>query len=381
MWQRETQLIHAGEPQPRVAGAVAMPVFQSSTFLSSGAETGYDDVRYGRLNNTPNHHALHAKLAAIENGEAALVTASGMAAITTSLMTLASGGGHILAQNVLYGGTNDFLLHDAKSLGITADFVGLDPNEWKKKLRPNTKAFYVEAMTNPLLDVIDHRAVAAFAKEHGIHAVIDNTFASPINFQPLEHGFSLAFHSATKYLNGHDDVIAGAIVGRRDLVAAILKRLNHLGGSLDAHACFLLHRGLNTLHLRVRQQNENALAIARFLAGHRAVSRVNYPGLESHPSHKLAKELFDGFGGMLSFELHGGVTAADRAISRMKIALHAPSLGGVETLISRPAALSHSCLTAEQRRSVGIEEGLIRVSVGIENSRDLIDDFTQALGR
>jgi cystathionine beta-lyase/cystathionine gamma-synthase len=235
-------------------------------------------------------------------------------------------------------------------------------------------------MTNPLLDVIDHRAVAAFAKENGIHAVIDSTFASPINFRPIEHGFSLVFHSATKYLNGHDDVIAGAIIGRRDLVSAILRRLNHLGGSLDAHACFLLHRGLKTLHVRVGKQNENALAIARFLADHPAVSRVNYPGLESHRGHKLAKELFDGFGGMLSFELHAGVKAAERAISRMKIALHAPSLGGVETLISRPAALSPRGLTAEQRRSLGIDEGLVRVSVGIENARDLIDDFAQALG-
>lgn len=380
MWSRETQLIHSGEPQPRIAGAVAMPLFQSSTFLSSGEEGGYNDVRYMRLNNTPNHYALHAKLAAIEGGEDALATASGMAAITTALITIAAGGGHVLAQKVLYGGTNDFLLHDAASLGISADFVSDDPADWKRKLRPETKAIYVEAMTNPLLDVIDHREVARFAREHGIIAMIDNTFASPINFRPLEHGFHLSLHSATKYLNGHDDIVAGAIIGDRNLIDKIRLRLNHLGGSLDVHAISLLYRGMKTLDVRVRRQNENALALARFLAGHPKVSRVNYPGLETHPKHELAAELFDGFGGMLSFELHDGVEAADRMISRMNVALHAPSLGGVETLVSRPAALSHAGLTDEQRRNIGISPGLVRLSVGIEGIADLVEDFRQALG-
>ena len=375
----ETRIIHAGEPRPRIAGAVAMPIFQTSTFISSGDEGGYHGVRYARMSNTPNHLALHEKLAALEGAEAALVTASGMAAISTAFITLAAGGGHVLAQKVLYGGTNDFLLHEAASLGIAVDFIEDDPADWKRKLRPGTKLIYVEAMTNPLLGVIDHRTVADFANEHGIAAVIDNTFASPINFRPPELGFHLSLHSATKYLNGHNDVIAGAVIGREDLVTAVHHKVNHFGGSLDPHACMLLHRGLKTLAVRVRQQNTNALELARFLAVHPAVSRVNYPGLESHPDHARAAQLFDGFGGMLSFELHDGVSAADRFISRVHVALHAPSLGGLETLVSRPAALSHAGLSAEQRKAIGVAEGLVRVSVGIENIADLVDDFAQAL--
>jgi cystathionine beta-lyase/cystathionine gamma-synthase len=332
------------------------------------------------MSNTPNHYALHEKLAAIEGGEAALVTASGMAAITSSLITVAAGGGHVLAQKVLYGGTNDFLLHQAGSFGIAFDFIGDDPAEWEGKLRPNTKAIYTEAMSNPLLNVIDHRQVVRFAKEKGIVSLIDNTFASPINFRPLEHGYDLSLHSATKYLNGHDDVIAGAVIGSRSLVGAIHHNVNHLGGSLDVHSCVLLHRGLKTLSVRVQRQNENALALATFLAAHPAVSRVNFPGLPSHPDHARAAELFDGFGAMLSIELHDGVAAAERMISRLAIALHAPSLGGVETLVSRPAALSHAGLTAEQRKSLAINDALVRVSVGIESAADLIGDFEQALG-
>jgi cystathionine beta-lyase/cystathionine gamma-synthase len=376
---RETQLIHTGERH--VEGAVTTPIFQSSTFIRTSDDAGgYHDIRYGRISNTPNHIALHEKLAAIESGEAALVTSSGMAAIATSLIAIAAGGGHVLAQKVLYGGTNDFLLHDAPSLGITFDYIEDDPDDWKRKLRPNTKAIYVEALTNPLLDVIDHREVARFANEHGIVAMIDNTFTSPINFRPIEIGFDLSLHSATKYLNGHNDLIAGAAIGSAKLIDAIRHKLNHLGGSLDAHACFLLQRSLKTLAVRVRQQNANAFTLARFLDAHDAVGRVRYPGLPCHPQHVRATELFDGFGGMMSFELRDGVEATLAFLSRLEIPLAAPSLGGVETLISRPAALSHVGLSAEQRASLGISDSLVRLSVGLESSSDLIDDFAQALG-
>jgi cystathionine beta-lyase/cystathionine gamma-synthase len=373
----ETRLIHHGEP--RTEGAVGVPVFQSSTYLTRGDETGYDDIRYIRLNNTPNHVALHAKLASIEGGQAALVTASGMAAITTSLLAVASGG-HVLAQRVLYGGTHDFFTGEARKLGIDYDFIDADDAaSWGAKLRRTTKAIYVEAMTNPLLDVADHAAVVRFAREHGLVSMIDNTFASPINFRPLERGYDLSLHSATKYLNGHDDVVAGAAIGSRDLIRDITHLANHLGGTLDPHACVLLHRGLKTLALRVRQQGANALALARFLASHASVARVNYPGLESHPRHARARELFDGFGGMLSFETKGGAAAAQRFLGRVRVALHAPSLGGVETLVSRPAAMSHVGMSEEDRAALGISDALIRVSVGIEHERDLIDDFGQAL--
>jgi cystathionine beta-lyase/cystathionine gamma-synthase len=209
--------------------------------------------------------------------------------------------------------------------------------------------------------------------------MIDNTLASPVNFRPLEHGFDLSLHSATKYLNGHSDIVAGAVIGRRDLITRITHRLNHLGGSLDPHAAFLLHRGLKTLGLRVRHQNASALAIAGFLAGHPAVATVNYPGLERHPRHARARKLFAGFGGVLSFEVAGGVKAADRLIARTELAISAPSLGGVETLITRPATTSHAGMSADQRRQLGIADGLIRLSVGIEATDDLIADLTQAL--
>jgi len=380
----DTKLIHAGEPEPRVLGAVAMPIFQSAMFEYAG-ETDYHDLKYIRLNNTPNQLALHAKLAALESAEAALVTASGMAAISAALLTVLSAGDHLLAQNCLYGGTHDLLTRDFAGFGLTYDFIDPDdPGSWKSKLLPNTKAIYVETISNPLMQVPDLAAVARFAREHGLISLIDNTFASPINFRPPEWGFDLSLHSCTKYLNGHSDIVAGAVIGSAELVDRVKRKLDHLGGSLDPHACFLLHRGMKTLALRVRQQNESALRIARFLEAHSQVARVNYPGLESHPAHRRARELFTtsggsgGFGGMLSFEMKDGVEAAQRFMQSALLPLKAPSLGGVETLLTRPATTSHAGMTPEDRRRVGISDGLIRMSVGIESTEDLIEDFEQA---
>jgi cystathionine beta-lyase/cystathionine gamma-synthase len=375
----ETQLIHAGEPRPRIDGAVETPIFQSATFEYRG-EGSYNDVRYLRLNNTPNHLQLHAKLAALEGGEAALVTASGMAAITTSLLTVLTAGDHLLAQSCLYGGTHDFVTREFKGLGLTADFIDADrPESWRAQLKPNTRAIYVEAMTNPLLEVADLAAVVEFARTHGLVTLIDSTFASPVNFRPLAAGFDLALHSATKYLNGHSDLVAGAAIGRVDLIERIRHKANHLGGSLDPHAAFLLNRGLKTLALRVRYQNDSALRIAQFLEKHGAVTKVHYAGLASHPRHERARRLFTGFGGVLSFELKGGAARADEFTSRVRIPAIAPSLGGVHTLLTRPATTSHAGLAREDRQRLGITEGLLRLSVGIESTEDLIEDFTQAL--
>ncbi len=377
--QLDTKLIHSGEPQPRIGGAVSMPIFQSAMFEYAG-ETDYHDLRYIRLNNTPNHQALHEKLAAIESGEAALVAASGMAAISTTLLGVLSSGDHLLAQDCLYGGTHNLLTCDFAGFGLSYDFIDADaPDSWKHALRPNTKAIYVETMTNPLLQVDDLQAVAQFAKAHGLVSIIDNTFASPVNFRPLEWGFDLSLHSGTKYLNGHSDIVAGAVIGRADLIRTIKRKLDHLGGSLDPHACFLLHRGMKTLALRVRYQNESALRIARFLEEHRNVARVNYPGLESHPRHARARELFDGFGGMLSFEPKGGLEAAKSFIRRVELPVSAPSLGGVETLVTRPATTSHAGMAPQDRQRLGITDSLIRVSVGIEASEEIVEDFAQAL--
>ena len=375
----ETKLIHAGEPEPRIEGAVTLPIFQSSTF-QYGGESHYDRLKYIRMNNTPNHVTLHQKLAALENADAALVTASGMASITTTFLALLSPKDHFLVQDCLYGGTLDFINSDFKPLGISFDFInGNEPNAWAKQLKPNTRAIYVETITNPLMAVIDLEAVVAFAQNHGLISIIDNTFASPINFRPAEWGFDLSLHSCTKYLNGHSDIVAGAVIGRKDLIQKITHKLIHFGGSLDPHACFLLHRGLKTLAVRMKHQNASALSIAQFLSAHPAVETVNYPGLNTCTGYHIAEKLLDGFSGMLSFEIKGDVSTADAFIARTHLPISAPSLGGVETLITRPATTSHSGLSSAERKAAGISDRLIRLSVGLENTEDLIDDFNQAL--
>ena len=375
----ETKVIHAGEPRPRIAGAVVMPVFQSATYQYAG-EKSYDDVRYIRLNNTPNHLALAEKLAALENAEDALVTSSGMSAISTSLLTFLGKGDHLLAQDCLYGGTHDFVTGDIEKFGISYDFIdGNNPESWEQKLRPNTRAIYVETISNPLMQVLDLESVVSFAKRHRLVSMIDNTFASPVNFRPSELGFNLSLHSATKYLNGHSDIVAGAVIGKSNLVEQVTHKLNHLGGSLDPHAAFLLHRGIKTLALRVKHHNASALQVAQFLKQHPAVAKVNYPGLESHPNHERAQRLFDGFGGMMSFELHDGVEGAESFLHTARLPAVAPSLGGVETLVTRPSLTSHSGLATDDRRRLGISDGLIRLSVGIEATQDIIKDFQHAL--
>ncbi len=374
-----TAAVHAGEPHPRIGGAVTMPIFQSSTFLYEG-ETDYHATRYVRLSNTPNHEVLHQKLAALEKAEAAIVTSSGMAAISTTLLTVLQSGDHLLAMECPYGGTHGFITNELPRFGISYSFVdGSDPDDWRSKLQPNTRAMYVESIANPLMQVPDLVGVVKFARAHNLVSMVDNTFTSPVNFRPAEIGFDLSLHSCTKYLNGHNDLAAGAAIGRADQIEQIRLRLNHLGGMLDPHACYLLQRGIKTVALRVRQQNESALLIARFLEQHPSVDRVNYPGLESHPAHRRACDLFDGFGGMLSFELTGGLDAAERLLQRVTIPIVAVSLGGVESLIIRPAATTYANVEPAERLRLGVRDGLIRLSVGIEDTTELIGDLRQAL--
>jgi cystathionine beta-lyase/cystathionine gamma-synthase len=261
------------------------------------------------------------------------------------------------------------------------DFIDpSDPDSWKQRLRPTTKVIYVETLSNPLLQVPDLRSVAEFAKANRIVSVIDNTFASPVNFRPPEHGFDLSLHSCTKYLNGHSDIVAGAVIGRAELVRRVKHRANHLGCSLDPHAAYLLHRGMKTLALRVRYQNESTLTLAQFLERHAAVESVHYAGLESSPEYPRARSLLEGFGGVFSFELKAGVSETEQFIKRLALPIQAPSLGGVETLITRPATTSHSGMSPKDRRALGISDRLMRVSVGIEATEDLIADFDEALG-
>jgi len=377
----ETLAVHGGERRPGPEGSVVFPIYQGTVY-SVEPGTGYHDIPYIRLNSTPSQRYLHDKLAALEGAEAAVATASGMAAVTTTLLSFLRAGDHLLAGECLYGGTHDFITGHAENLGWSYDFVDVNrPQTWAAARTPRTKVFLVETITNPLMRVGQLREIAEFGQREGLLTVIDNTFASPVNFRPLAAGFDLCFHSATKYLGGHSDMVGGCVMGSTELIHRVRMTLNHYGGSLDPHAGFLLARGIKTLALRVRAQNANAMALARFLTGHSEVAAVNYPGLASHPDHAHAAELLSGFGGMLSLRLRGGEAAAEDLLQAVRLPFVAPSLGGVETLITRPATTSHAGMRAEDRERLGISADLIRVSCGIEGTQDLIDDFGQALAK
>ena len=374
----QTRAVHAGEIRPRIGGAGVLPIFQSTLYEID--PTGADPtVRYPRLSNTPNHDAIHRKLANLEGAEAAIVTSSGMSAISSALLTAAAGG-HVLVQDTLYGGTHGFFVHDAAALGLSFAFIDADkPETWKSALRPDTKAIYSEAMSNPRLAIADHRAVVDFAREHRLVSLIDNTFACPLNFRPVPFGYDVSLHSATKYINGHSDVVAGAVIGNTKIVDAIRSRIDHLGGTVDAHTCYMLDRGVKTLPLRIREQNASAQRVAEFLHTHTAVERVYYPGLPSHAQHKRARELFDGCGGVLSADLTGGARAAARLLECVQLFAPTPSLGGVESLVTIPVRTSHAGLTPAERKAAGVGDGMVRLSVGIEGVDDLIADLDEAL--
>lgn len=375
----ETIAVHSGGPRPAPEGSVVFPIYQGTVYTMEPG-TDYHDIRYIRLNSTPSQRYLHDRLAALEGAEAAVATSSGMAAITSILLSHLKNGDHLLAGSCLYGGTHDFLSQRAPDLGLACTFVDDQrPETWKAAMRPETKMFLVETITNPLMRVPRLQEVVEFARRERLTTVIDNTFATPVNFRPLSLGFDVAFHSATKYLNGHSDLVAGCVVSSRDRVERVRKTLNLLGGSLDPHAGFLLARGTKTLALRVRAQGANALALGRFLVAHAKVKEVNYPGLETHPDHPHARRLLSGFGGMLSLRLKGGPDAARRLTAALRIPYYAPSLGGVETLITQPAFSSHAGMKREERERLGVTDDLLRVSCGIENADDLVEDFGQAL--
>jgi cystathionine beta-lyase/cystathionine gamma-synthase len=377
----ETLAVHGGERRPGPEGSVVFPVYQGTVY-SVEPGTSYHDIPYIRLSSTPSQRYLHDKLAALEGAEAAVATASGMAAVTAALLSVLRAGDHLLASDCLYGGTHDFLTHHAEDLGWRYSFVDVHrPETWAAARTPQTRAFLVETITNPLMRVGLLREIADFARREGMVSVIDNTFATPVNFRPLAAGFGLCVHSATKYLGGHSDLVAGAVMGSAGLVGRVRRTLNHYGGSLDPHAGFLLARGIKTLALRVRAANGNAMALAGFLERHPAVAAVNYPGLASHPDHGHAAALLSGFGGMLSLRLRGGEAAAQALLDAVRLPFVAPSLGGVETLITRPAATSHAGMRPEDRERLGITADLIRVSCGIEGTGDLIADFDQALAK
>jgi len=377
----ETLAVHGGERRPGPDGSVVFPIYQGTVYsVEPGAD--YDDIRYPRLSSTPSQVYLQDKLAALEGAEAAVATASGMAAISAALLSTMRVGDHLIASGVLYGGTHGLLTEYAERLGWTYTFVDqANPESWESARTPDTRMFLVETISNPLVRVARMREVADFARRHGLVSIVDSTFASPVNLRPLELGIDLVFHSATKYLNGHNDLVAGCVMGSAARIKTIRRTLNHFGGSLDPHAGFLLARGLKTLALRVRAQNANALAVARMLEAHPKVVSVNYPGLESHPDHGYASGLLSGFGGMLSFRLAGGVPAADALLEALRLPSSAPSLGGVESLVTRPVLTSHSGMSREGRERAGVTDDLVRLSCGIEHPDDLRADLTQALDK
>ncbi|TLY99195.1 MAG: PLP-dependent transferase [Gammaproteobacteria bacterium] len=377
-----TRVIHGGQRPDPLTGAIMTPIYATSTYVQSspGVHQGYD---YSRTRN-PTRDALQAALASLEAGAAGFAFASGMAAIAT-VLELLDAGSHIVAMHDLYGGSYRLLENVRKrSAGHRVSFVDLsDPTALAGAIRPDTRLVWVESPTNPLLKLVDLSAVAALARRHHLLAVCDNTFATPFIQRPLEHGFDIVVHSTTKYLNGHSDAIGGAAIVRAD--AQLAERIGYLQNAVGAvpgpFDAFLTLRGIKTLALRMERHCANALAVAQFLERHPRVERVYYPGLASHPQHALARaQMAGGFGGIVTAVLRGGLESARRALERCRLFALAESLGGVESLIEHPGIMTHSSLPAAARESLGISDGLIRLSVGVEDVQDLITELRQALG-
>ncbi|MFD3191296.1 trans-sulfuration enzyme family protein [Sedimentitalea sp. HM32M-2] len=381
-----TVSIHAGTHDDPRTGAVGTPIYQASTFvLNEGqyqsVEEGFarDRFIYSRYGN-PSQWAVQEKLAALEGAESAIVFSSGMAAITSTVLALVDKGAHVVASSDLYGGTYNLFNQEFPTMGMSCTMVdSYDFDAIEAAIRPNTQLMYFEAITNPLLKVIDIPRLAEIARRRNIRLVIDATFAPPVAMRTLEHGVDVVVHSASKYLNGHSDLIAGVAAGPRKLIDMIWPRLLNYGGSLDPHACFLLERGLKTLAVRMRAHEESAMALAKYLEAHPRVQKVFYPFLESHPDYATARRLLKNGTGNITFVIEGGDAAALRLVNALRIPKQATSLGGVESLISLPFNTSQATFTSRQRADAGIDPGCVRLSVGIEDAADLIADFEQAL--
>ncbi len=367
-----TQSVHVGSVGDPLYGGVVNPIYTSAAY---DYET---EVRYPRYFNTPNQNAVVEKMAALENGQDGLLFSSGMAAIMTSLFAMVKQGDHILFQNDLYGGTHHAALNELNRYGISYSMVDADDlGTFEKAIQKNTKVIYIETPSNPLLKITDIAAVAKLARKYSITTIIDNTFASPVNQNPIDWGIDIVTHSGTKYIGGHSDLCCGVVVTTKKLTQKIKSSALHFGGSLDAQTSYLVERSLKTIVLRVKQQNKNALTLANFLQAESKVGRVYYPGLKDHPLHKVAKkQMPGGFGGMLSFEVKGN---PERFLKRLKLIRKAVSLGGVESTITSPVKTSHAKLSAAERAKVGITDKLLRLSVGIEEAEDLVKDIQQAL--
>jgi len=380
-----TRAIHAGEQRDPQTGAITTPIYQTSNFAftstqellayNRGEASAYIYTRYGN----PTLKAVETKMTALENGDDAAVFASGMAAITTAILPLVEQGDHIVASRDIYGGTFNFLNTILPRFGITTSFVDATEIEViTEAIQSNTKLLFCESPTNPTLKLVDLVQLAKLGREHALPVIFDNTFATPINQHPARWGIEIIVHSATKYLGGHNDLMAGVVIGPTDYIQSVKELLKIFGGVLDPHAAWLLLRGLKTLPLRVHRHNQTSLQVAKYLEDHDKVRHVYYPGLESHPQYSLAKTQMQGYGGVISFELKGDYAAASRFVDNMKTAFITPSLGGVETLITQPSTTSHYHLDSQERKNAGISDELIRLSVGLEDFEDILAGLDHA---
>ena len=379
----ETAAVHGASDLKKKNAPVAPPIYQTSTFEVTDNDeqirVAGTDRYYTRWGN-PTITLAEQTLAALEGTEGARVFASGMGAITTTILALLKSGDHLVAQRDIYGGVTKFLSEWLPKLGIETTFVDTnDYDQHARAIRPNTRMLYLESPTNPALRVVDMKKTAALAREHGLIGMIDSTFGTPINQHPGEFGFDLVMHSATKYLSGHADLTCGVVCGSQELMDRLWETRTTLGNCMDPHAAWLLIRGLKTLAVRVDRQNQNALRVAEFLQQHGKVRRVHYPFLTSHPQHAIARQQMSGGSGMVTFEVEGTGDDARRVSEAMRLFTLATSLGGVESLVSIPVLTSHAMISAEQREKMGVTEQMVRLSVGIENADDLIADLEHAL--
>jgi len=385
-----TQAVHAGEEKRKPYGALTTPIVQTSTYTFENTSEILDFMRskaagnaevrdeYGRYSN-PTLSAAERKIAALEGGERAVLFASGMCAITTALLTLLSGGDHLVLVSGVYRRTHEFAIDFLSRWGIETTLAPIDdPDALAAAIRPNTRMIFSETPTNPYLRVMDLARMVEIARQHDVVTMIDSTFATPINLRPLEHGLDLVIHSATKYLGGHNDLLAGAVIGFTEVMDKIEKARGVLGGISNPNDSYLLLRGLKTLDLRVRRQNENGMRVAQFLEQHPGVRRVHYPGLPSHPDHEVARRQMAGFGGVVSFEIEGDLEETGRFIDRLRLPYIGPTLGGVESIVEQPAVLFS--LEPDEWRGAGLKDSLVRYALGVEDGEDLIADLDQALG-
>ena len=373
--KKYTQCVHSGTYKDDATGGINTPIFTSSSF----GFLNIPDNIYPRYFNTPNQKSVVQKLCALENAEDGLMFSSGMAAISTVMLSLLNSGDHIVLQRDIYGGTHHFVTAEFERFGIEYTFVSNRTEDFRAAIRKNTKIIYIETPSNPLLYITDIEAVAHIARSHNIVTAIDGTFATPINQNPLELGIDIVVHSGTKYIGGHSDICCGAVLTSKDLIQKIKSSAANFGGSLNALTCYFIERSLKTLGIRVDKQNQNALAIAQNLEKNPQIKKVYYPGLNNHQGFDIAKKQMRAFGGMLSFELNAQTIHTDRFLGRLHLIKPALSLGGVETIICSPATSSHAKISPAERAELGITDELLRLSVGIEDCNDLLADIEQAL--